>query len=62
MPAGRMQIGYIVRKNMILSRMAELYIQELRRYLEEHAADREIRERKQDFALTDAAKAGIISD
>ena len=62
MPAGRMQIGYIVRKNMILSRMAELYIQELRRYLEEHAADRETRERKQDFALTDAAKAGIISD
>ena len=40
MAGSRMQIGYIVKKNMILSKMAELYIQELRRYLEEHAADR----------------------
>ena len=32
--AGReMEIGYIVRKNTILSRVAELYIQELRHYL-----------------------------
>ena len=29
----RMEIGYIVRKNMILSRMAELYIDELDQYL-----------------------------
>ena len=29
----KMQIGYIVKKNMILSQMAELYITELRRYL-----------------------------
>ncbi len=35
----RMQIGYIVKKNMLLSRMAELYIQELERYLREHAAE-----------------------
>ena len=34
--AERMEIGYVVRKNMILSHMAELYIQELRRYLQEH--------------------------
>ncbi len=37
----RMEIGYIVRKNMILSSLAELYISELDRYLkryqEEHA-------------------------
>lgn len=33
-PAGReMEIGYIVRTNTILSRMAELYLRELRRYL-----------------------------
>ncbi len=30
---GRMDIGYIVKKNMILSRMAELYIGEIRKYL-----------------------------
>ena len=30
---GRMDIGYIVKKNMILSRMAELYIGEMRKYL-----------------------------
>ena len=35
----RMQIGYIVKKNMLLSRMAELYIRELERYLREHAAE-----------------------
>ena len=28
-----MEIGYIVRKNMIPSRMGELYIRELRKYL-----------------------------
>ena len=37
----RMEIGYITKKNMILSSMAELYVQELDRYLkqyqEEHA-------------------------
>lgn len=33
-PAGReMEIGYIARTNTILSRMAELYLRELRRYL-----------------------------
>ena len=30
----KMEIGYVVRKNTILSRMAELYIEELGRYLE----------------------------
>ena len=30
---GQMDIGYIVKKNMILSRMAELYIKEIRSYL-----------------------------
>ena len=29
----RMEIGYIVRKNMIRSKMAEMYIEEIRRYL-----------------------------
>lgn len=29
----QMEIGYIVKKNMILSRMAELYIEELQKYL-----------------------------
>lgn len=29
----KMEIGYIVKKNMILSRMAELYIEELKKYL-----------------------------
>ncbi len=37
----RMEIGYITKKNMILSSMAQLYIEELDRYLkryqEEHA-------------------------
>ena len=31
--AGRMEIGYIVKENMILSKLAEQYIRELRRYL-----------------------------
>ena len=31
--AGRMEIGYIVKENMILSQMAEKYIRELKRYL-----------------------------
>ena len=31
--AGRMEIGYIVKENMILSQMAEKYIVELKRYL-----------------------------
>ena len=31
--AGRMEIGYIVKENMILSQMAEKYIAELKRYL-----------------------------
>jgi len=39
----RMEIGYIVKKNMLLSNMAELYIAELDRYLkayqEEHAGE-----------------------
>ena len=31
--AGRMEIGYIVKENMIMSQMAEKYIRELKRYL-----------------------------
>ena len=31
--AGRMEIGYIVKQNMILSQMAEMYITELKKYL-----------------------------
>ena len=31
--AGRMEIGYIVKENMILSQMAEMYIGELKKYL-----------------------------
>ena len=31
--AGRMEIGYIVKENMILSKLAEKYVQELKRYL-----------------------------
>ena len=31
--AGRMEIGYIVKQNMILSQMAEMYIAELEKYL-----------------------------
>ena len=40
MAGSRMRIGYIVKKNMMLSKMAELYIRELRRYLEEHTTQR----------------------
>ena len=32
--AGRMEIGYIVKQNMILSQMAEMYITELKKYLQ----------------------------
>ena len=32
-PNSNMEIGYIVRKNLILSRMGELYIEEIKRYL-----------------------------
>lgn len=31
--SSRMEIGYIVRKNMILSRLGEMYIEEIKRYL-----------------------------
>ena len=31
--AGRMEIGYIVKENMLLSQLAEKYIAELKRYL-----------------------------
>ena len=31
---GKMEIGYVVKKNLVLSRLAELYVQELKRYLE----------------------------
>ena len=34
-PNSRMEIGYIVRKNLILSRMGELYIEEIRRCLDQ---------------------------
>jgi len=33
--AGRMEIGYIARENMLLSRLAEEYIRELKRYLDQ---------------------------
>ena len=33
---GRMEIGYITKRNMILSTMAQLYIEELEKYLQEH--------------------------
>ena len=33
-PNSKMEIGYIVRRNLILSRMGELYIEEIRRYLD----------------------------
>ena len=32
----RMEIGYVTKKNMILSGMAELYIRELDRYLKQY--------------------------
>ncbi len=37
----RMEIGYITKKNMLLSSMAELYIRELDRYLKQYQAARE---------------------
>lgn len=37
--AGRMEIGYIVKANMLLSQLAEKYIRELKRYLSEHAVN-----------------------
>ncbi|MCI8632088.1 MAG: LysR family transcriptional regulator [Lachnospiraceae bacterium] len=36
MVGGRMEIGYIVKSNMILSSMGQLYTQELKRYLQQH--------------------------
>ena len=32
-PNSVMEIGYIVRKNIILSQMGEMYVKEIRRYL-----------------------------
>lgn len=37
---GRMKIGYIVKKNMILSSMGELYIQEIDRYLNQYTGEK----------------------
>ena len=37
---GRMEIGYIVKKNMILSSMGELYIQEIDRYLNQYTGEK----------------------
>ena len=37
--AGRMEIGYIVKQNMILSQMAEMYIAELEKYLQSIKTD-----------------------
>ncbi|MBP5167264.1 MAG: LysR family transcriptional regulator [Oscillospiraceae bacterium] len=37
--AGKMEIGYIVKKNTVPSRMGELYLKEIRRYLEEQVID-----------------------
>ncbi len=34
---GRMEIGYITKRNMILSTMAQLYVRELEKYLSEHS-------------------------
>ncbi len=36
-PNSAMEIGYIKQKNSLLSKMGELYIEELKRYLDEHA-------------------------
>lgn len=33
----KMEIGYIVRKNMLLSQMGEIYISEMERYLNQHS-------------------------
>ena len=32
-PGSKMEIGYIVKKNLVMSRMGELYIEEIKRYL-----------------------------
>ena len=40
-PNSIMEIGYIVKKNIVLSKMGELYIQELKKYLEGCACARE---------------------
>ena len=37
---GHMEIGYITKRNMILSTMAQLYIEELEKYLREHNANK----------------------
>ena len=39
--ASRMEIGYIVKKNLILSGMGEMYVRELNRYLSLHSSKRE---------------------
>ena len=36
MQGSKMEIGYIVKRNLVMSRMGELYIKEIKRYLEEH--------------------------
>ena len=33
-PGSKMEIGYIVKKNLVMSRMGELYIEEIKRYLD----------------------------
>ncbi|MCH5273105.1 MAG: LysR family transcriptional regulator [Lachnospiraceae bacterium] len=35
-PNSRMEIGYIVKKNLIMSQMGELYIEEMKRYLKQY--------------------------
>ena len=40
-PDGRMEIGYIARKNMLLSPVAQMYIHELRQYLTQYQAAHE---------------------
>ena len=35
-----MEIGYIVKKNVILSKMGEIYIDEIKRYLQRYAAEK----------------------
>lgn len=40
MIGSRMEIGYIVNRNMILSSMGELYIKELHRYLNQHTVEK----------------------
>lgn len=39
-PSSQMEIGYIVKKNTLPSRMGQLYIDEIKGYLEQHAARR----------------------